>query len=120
MEKPAEVRLRSEVRQWKKLKLGKFVENGKYFLFFKALMVKMARYWDGPLGVGNALPFSKLHNYGDKLHYETPMAGDRTSYQRARMHRAEEGEKSLLVTRTIHVSGKNLFNVQQLPAEAHA
>lgn len=36
---------------------------------------------DGPLGVGNALPFSRVANpllAPNKLHYETPHAGDGT------------------------------------------
>jgi len=32
-------------------------------------------YWDGPLGVGNALPFSRQSD-GGRLHYEMPHAGD--------------------------------------------
>lgn len=31
--------------------------------------------WDGPLGVGNALPFSRQSD-GSRLHYEMPHAGD--------------------------------------------
>jgi hypothetical protein len=112
VEKPAEVRTRAEVREWKRLKLGKFVENGKYFLFFKALMVKIARYWDGPIGVGNALPFAKAHNYGDKLHYEMPMAGDGTPLKRHNLYRRDDQLKS----RTIHVSSRNLFAHQPLSA----
>lgn len=38
--------------------------------------LEIVMYWDGPLGVGNLLPFARLHNYGDKLHYEMPMAND--------------------------------------------
>lgn len=41
-------------------------------------------FWDGPLGRGNLLPFAKAHNYGDKLHYEMPHAGDRTAFARSR------------------------------------
>lgn len=32
--------------------------------------------WDGPIGVGNLLPFAKSNNRGDRLHYEIPHAGD--------------------------------------------
>lgn len=78
-EQPAEFRMRAELHKLKKLKLGRFDQNGKIFLFFKAIEQAAKRLWDGPLGVGNVLPFSKAHNYGDKLHYQVPMAGDRTS-----------------------------------------
>ncbi len=51
---------------------------------------------DGPLGVGNVLPFAKPQNYGDRLHYEIPMAGDRGAFARHR-------------PRNIQVSSRNLF-----------
>lgn len=57
---------------------------------------------DGPLGVGNLLPFSKPHCYGDKLHYETPMAGDRSIF--ARHHR-----------KLLHPSSRSFFLHQVLP-----
>src|SRR5580692_7427138 len=77
-EKPADIKPRSEVRRLKNLKLGKFIENGKIFLFSKTAFVLIKEnVWDGPLGVGNLLPFARPHNYGEKLHYEIPMAGDR-------------------------------------------
>lgn len=83
-EKPAAIKPRSEVRRLKALKIGQFIENGKIFLFFKSICVAAKeKVWDGPLGVGNLLPFAKAHNYGDKLHYQMPMAGDRTAYARS-------------------------------------
>jgi hypothetical protein len=97
-EKPAKVLPRSEVRKLKSWGEGKFIENGKIFLFAKSIVVAIAeKVWDGPLGVGNLLPFAKAHNYGDKLHYEMPMAGDRTAY--ARSFRKE-----------LHPSSRALFN----------
>jgi hypothetical protein len=42
----------------------------------------VSTYHDGPIGVGNLLPFARTNNNGDKLHYEIPMAGDRTVYRR--------------------------------------
>jgi hypothetical protein len=49
---------------------------------------RMARtFWDGPLGVGNLVPFSRSRNpllAPDKLHYETPKAGDRGCFARHR------------------------------------
>lgn len=101
-EKPAELRTRAEVRAWKKQKLGKFVEHGRYFLFFKTLMVKLARFWDGPLGVGNLLPFAKAHNYGDKLHYEMPMAND-IGLRRHNLYRRE----GKLLSHQIQVSARS-------------
>jgi hypothetical protein len=73
---PAEHRLRSEVRECKRQKLGEFRENGKIFLFFKAIAAKLNRLWDGPLGVGNAMPFSRRTDAGQHYHYEIPHAGD--------------------------------------------
>lgn len=106
-EKPAELRTRAEVRAWKKQKLGKFVEHGRYFLFFKTLMVKLARFWDGPLGVGNVLPFAKAHNYGDKLHYEIPMAGD-VGLRRHNLYRRRcDDGKMLLHSRILRVSARS-------------
>jgi len=97
------VHTRAEVREFKNLKLGKFVENGKVFVFFKAIEQAAVWLWDGPLGIGNLLPFARLHNYGDKLHYEMPHAGDRSCFARHR-------------ERNIHVSGRNLFSRQPIPA----
>lgn len=85
VEKPAELRVRSEVRELKKRNLGTFVHNGTLFLFSRAIVKKMSAPYDGPLGVGNLLPFAKENNYGDKLHYEIPHAGDRGLF--ARHHR---------------------------------
>jgi hypothetical protein len=84
VEQPVELRARADVHEFKRQKLGKFVENGRLFLFVKKLERKIASACDGPLGVGNAIPFARLHNYGDKLHYEIPMAGDRGAFARHR------------------------------------
>ena len=59
---------------------------------------------DGPLGVGNLLPFSKEKNYGDKLHYETAMAGD-GNWVNGYSPRSE-----------IQVSSRKFFNKQPIPA----
>lgn len=83
VEKPAEVHVRSQVREFKEKGLGKFVDNGRVFLFSKAVTKQL---WDGAIGIGNLLPFARLHNYGDRLHYQTPMAGDRTTFARHRRH----------------------------------
>jgi hypothetical protein len=96
-ERPAELRTRAELHGLKKEKLGRFDQNGRIFIFFQKIAEWAEQWWDGPIGVGNVLPFSKAHNYGDKLHYEMPMAGDRTAYAR---HRRKE----------IHVSSRVLFS----------
>lgn len=75
IEPPAESKPRYELREMKRQKLGEFVRNGKFFLFFKRMAAKITRLWDGPLGVGNALPFGRQTD-GGLLHYEMPHAGD--------------------------------------------
>jgi hypothetical protein len=69
--------------------------------------LEIIKLWDGPLGRGNLLPFAKAHNYGDLLHYEMPMAGDRTPYARSRR-------------RAISVSSRSFFRFQILPLKDHA
>jgi hypothetical protein len=96
-ERPTEFRPRAELHRLKTLKLGRFDQHGKIFLFFKAITQKMQRFFDGPLGTGNVLPFAKVHNYGDKLHYQIPMAGDKTAFARSR-------------SRNIQVSSRVLFS----------
>ncbi len=83
-EQPSEFLLRSKCHEMKKLDLGKFVDNGQVFQFKQKIEDKKKSFLDGPLGVGNLLPFAKAHNYGDKLHYEMPMAGDKTAFARSR------------------------------------
>lgn len=84
-EPPAESHSREDVRYFKSLKLGKFIESGKFFLFYaRQIKEVIAQLFDGPIGVGNVLPFAKAHNYGDKLHYEIPHAGDRGCFARHR------------------------------------
>ena len=89
IEKPAQIRTRGEVREYKRQKLGEFKENGKIFLFFKRVSAKAKQLWDGLLGTGNLLPFFKCQNplmQPAKLHYEVPMAGDAGLFQRHRRH----------------------------------
>jgi hypothetical protein len=119
---PAEHRLRSEVRECKRQKLGEFRENGKIFLFFKMLAQKAKQLWDGPLGIGNALPFFKVQNpllQPTKLHYSTPMANDngirRWGLRSHRMPSAFATE--VLTTRTLRVSARSRHS-QQFIAEA--
>lgn len=122
-EQPAEVLPRADVRRYKALKLGKFVSSGKVFLFFAHVagvafrIAEKISFWDGPVGVGNILPFAKPHNYGDKLHYDMPMAGDKGMRRHGLFSRAnEETGIPELHTHQIHVSGRNLFAQQHLPA----
>jgi hypothetical protein len=56
-------------------------------------------FFDGPIGVGNLIPFVKPHSSGDRLHYEIPHAGDRSIFARHRR-------------RLIRVSSRNLFSKQ--------
>jgi hypothetical protein len=62
---------------------------------------------NGPLGIGNLLPFAKAHNYGDPLHYETPMAGDNDLLRRFGMY--FDAQQNKYVTRTISISSRSLF-----------
>lgn len=57
-----------------------------------------------PLAHGNLLPFSRLKNYGDKLHYETAMAGDGNWID------------GYTARKEIRVSSRSLFSNQVLPA----
>ncbi len=97
--------IRSKVHEFKKEKLGTFIENGRIFLFFKRIEQAALKLWDGPVGVGNLLPFSKLRSSGDKLHYEMPMAGDRSVFARHRR-------------KLLHPSSRSYFSRQALPATA--
>jgi len=51
------------------------------------LIRSISTYFDGPLGRGNLLPFAKKPDPTHKLHYETPMAGDRGIFARHRRKR---------------------------------
>lgn len=105
LEPPAQTNLRSEVREFKRMGLGKFIDNGKAFLFAQQ---RRRILHDGPTGVGNLLPFSKPHCYGAKLHYETAMAGDGNWID------------GYTPRRRIYISARSLFNVQILPERVSA
>jgi hypothetical protein len=57
---------------------------------FRALKLKVANaeipsvsFWDGVLGTGNLIPFSKTHNKDmapERLHYSTPACADRGAH----------------------------------------
>jgi hypothetical protein len=106
-EKPAKLLPRLEVRRLKQCKLGQFIENGKIFLFFKAIVKEAKRIWDSPASAKTILMFIKTHQDGAKLHYEIPMAGDRSIFARHRR-------------KLLHPSSRSLFNTQILPARASA
>lgn len=64
--------------------------------------IEQIRAWiDGPIGVGMLVPFVKPRSSGDKLHYEMPMAGHKTPYQRS-------------LRRLIHVSHRSYFSKQAI------
>lgn len=46
--------------------------------------VKIIGFYDGPMGTGNVLPFSRPTDSQHHSHYEIPMAGDRTCFARHR------------------------------------
>jgi hypothetical protein len=97
VEAPAEFRLRVDLHEMKAEKLGKFVDNGQVFLFEQVRVRRGKQLWDGLLTAANVLAFSHPRNpliAPDKLHYEMPMAGDRTTFARHRRH-------------LIHVSGRS-------------
>jgi len=108
IERPAELHPRHAVREFKRQKLGQFIENGKYFLYFKRVVSKAKQLWDGLLGTGNALPFS-LQTDGDRLHYEIPMAND-LGMRRHGLYRqsSEDGKSSFLLRHRIKVSARKI------------
>lgn len=106
-EQPAEIRIRLEVRELKRQQLGTFADNGRIFLFFKRLViVREARFWEGPLGVGNALPFARQTD-GSRLHYEIPHAGDK-GIRRHDLYRRTIDKKRVLLRSRINVSSRKI------------
>jgi len=100
-EQPAEFRFRHEVRECARQKLGQFIENGRLFLFSKRVVKKVIEICDGPVTAKNLLRFTKTRTDGGKLHYEIPMAGDRSIFARHQR-------------RLIHVSSRSLFSRQAI------
>jgi hypothetical protein len=107
VERPAEVRPRAEVREYKKQKLGKFVQNGSHFLFFRKLSKRISQVCDGPIGIGNAVPFARTNSLGDRLHYEIPMAGDIGLRRHGLFRRTNKDGKIVLRSRIIRVSARS-------------
>lgn len=74
---------------------------------------KLFFYYDGPLGRGNVLPFSRATNpmlAPQKLHYEMPMAGDRSIFARHR--------RSLIKASPLGRSGRAVLAAMQIRAAA--
>lgn len=116
-ERPAKILPRARVRELKTIKVGKFVESGKIFLFFQRLEAEKAiGFWDGPLGIGNLLPFARTHSLGEKLHYEMPHAGDRGMRRHNLYSRRDDNGIPQLESKTLHVSSRSLFAKQPIPA----
>jgi hypothetical protein len=117
-ERPACVKTRGEVRELKKWKLGKFVESGKIFLFFKRLVKDaVLGFWDGPLGRGNLIPFGRNKTSGDPLHYEIPRAGDKGMRRHNLYLRRDEHGIAQVQSRELRVSSRNLFSKQPIPMQ---
>ena len=76
--------LRSEVREFRRQKLGEFIQHGRAFLFYQRVVKKILEICDGPVSAKSTLHFLKTRTDGTPLHYEIPMAGDRSIYVRAR------------------------------------
>jgi hypothetical protein len=102
---PAQRLMRSEVREMKRQKLGEFRENGKIFLFFKAIIERAKQVWDGVLGRGNALPFSRSTD-GRPFHYEIPHANDKGIRRWGFRERSSERDKKLRMRAPIKVSAR--------------
>jgi len=113
IQRPAELRPRAELHKMKAWKLGKFVDNGKAFLFFKRIEQAAVNLWNGPLGIGNLIPFARLHNYGDKLHY---WIGPKGMKRHGLYHRRDEKGAMRIHDHKIYVSSRNLFSRQPIPA----
>jgi hypothetical protein len=82
-EKPIQVVSRADARGLKKLQLGKFENHGQTFRLYQIVAETVKAFIDGPLGVGNLLPWSKVQNYPqhpERLHYSTPACADRGAH----------------------------------------
>lgn len=101
VEPPVRLERRDRLHASKKIGSGRFVDNGKHFQFIRR--IETAITYTGPPSAKNILAFLKTRTDGEKLHYEIPMAGDRSLF--ARHHRS-----------LIQVSSRSKFSVQILPA----
>jgi hypothetical protein len=71
-------------------------------------------YDGGPLGRGLLIPFSKVRNYGDLLHYAMPLAGDLGMRRYGLFTQKDEDGIPQLRSRIIGVSSRSLFSEQLL------
>ena len=100
---------KSIVRRWIKRAEAVWIVPNFIAQKLRGIAAKTAReireetrgFFDGPIGIGMLVPFVKPRSSGDKLHYEMPMAGHRTPYQRS-------------LRRLIHVSHRSLFSKQAI------
>lgn len=104
-EQPAEFRLRAELHRIKKLKVGRFDQDGKIFLFARRIEAAARDMFSVPVSAKTILLFLKTRTDGAPLHYEIPHAGDRSIFARHHRH-------------LIHVSSRSKFSVQAIPAIA--
>jgi len=103
-------RIGKRLIQMVRAKAREAIQQAKAARDAMAGMVEQLRtfsYFDGPIGVGNLLPFARLKNYGDKLHYELPPAG--YHYWHNRFDRKQTS-----------VSSRSLFTRQILPGAISA
>ena len=107
LSRPAKLMLRSNLHDMKKHKLGLFVDDGTAFQFTRKFTDAVRPLWDGLLGVGNLLPFARLHNYGDKLHY---WAGPQGLRFHGLYQRRDENGVMQLHSHEIEVSSRLLFS----------
>jgi hypothetical protein len=76
---------RVEARVFKTQGRGRFDDNGKIFRFFEAVRKAL---WDGPFGIGNVLPFTRVQNKlraPDSINYPIPCAGAHTRMLQVRL-----------------------------------
>lgn len=82
-EKPAQIVTRGEARELKDQLLGKFENHGQTFRLFQTIKEALATYVDGPMGIGNLLPWAKVQNPNmapEHLHYRIPAVADRAAH----------------------------------------
>jgi hypothetical protein len=116
-EQPVEFRTRAELHRIKKLKVGRFDQNGKIFLFRQAVGNTAKRPLDSPATARTILCFMKAHQDGAKLHYDV---GPKGLKRHGLYHRRDEYGAMQIHSHMIRVSSRSLFNTQILPVRAIA
>ncbi len=117
-EQPAEFRPRAELHRIKKLKVGRFDQDGRIFLFFKRIEAVFLSALSGPASAKTILAFIKTRTDGAKLHYETPMAGDGNWFDGYTLRKGflNPDPKKENTAVAFAVSSRSRFNVQPVPA----